>query len=584
MPRKIVSKKAYKHRRQKLGFWQIMSYVGFLFGNLLYYIGSEVEREAKKLKRKTRNALRRFFPAFGRFILNAFTTVLHAVKSLMVDIFSPLATLISTPFKLAKIKKGCSEKEYPERKSEFLSKLKASRHTRISRCANICAPILSAAVLGLVVFYIMNINFVLELNVNDQTVGYVYNESNYNNAKRLLQSRMVSVEGSEWNDNAVYRIAIVPDERVTETYALADNILKASGEDITEGTGVFVGGVFLGCTTESDDIHEKIDATLAVYESYTANNSNAVVRFKHNVELIDGIFPTETLRDYSYFEELIDSGERGDLVYTFAAGDSIEQIAANNGMSLSQLRAMNPNIDFENINSGTKLMVARNEQLFAVRTLVVETYTETIAYSTLVIPNVNYEVGYVQVVTRGSLGVNEVTVEIEYQNGREISRTIVNTVTKSEAVNEQIIVGTRPAEGTDISAIGTGYLSAPITNFMYIYRGWISGVHRGIDFTAARGSVVYAADNGMVSFAGWHGVGNGGFGNYVAIDHNNSMVTHYAHLDRYVVSTGDIVSKGQVIGFVGSTGNSTGYHLHFAITINGSWTPSEPYLYHGAHM
>ena len=92
--------------------------------------------------------------------------------------------------------------------------------------------------------------------------------------------------------------------------------------------------------------------------------------------------------------------------------------------------------------------------------------------------------------------------------------------------------------------------------------------HGGTDIGASYGSAIYSADNGKVieSSDGW----NGGYGNYVMIDHGNGMQTLYAHMSSRAVSVGQAVSRGQVIGYVGSTGMSTGAHLHFEMYVNGA--------------
>ena len=92
--------------------------------------------------------------------------------------------------------------------------------------------------------------------------------------------------------------------------------------------------------------------------------------------------------------------------------------------------------------------------------------------------------------------------------------------------------------------------------------------HGGTDIGASYGTAIWAADSGTVvrSSDGW----NGGWGNYVMIDHGNGMQTLYAHMSSRAVSVGQTVSRGQVIGYVGSTGMSTGAHLHFEMYVNGS--------------
>ncbi len=92
-----------------------------------------------------------------------------------------------------------------------------------------------------------------------------------------------------------------------------------------------------------------------------------------------------------------------------------------------------------------------------------------------------------------------------------------------------------------------------------------SRMHQGVDFGAASGSPIKAAASGRISFAGWHG----GHGNYVMVAHSGTLKTAYAHLSRFAVKPGQQVSQGQVIGYVGSTGLSTGPHLHYETWLNG---------------
>lgn len=90
-------------------------------------------------------------------------------------------------------------------------------------------------------------------------------------------------------------------------------------------------------------------------------------------------------------------------------------------------------------------------------------------------------------------------------------------------------------------------------------------LHKGMDFAAAYGSPIRATTDGRVASAGWHG----GYGNFVKLDHGGGLATGYGHMSRIVVRAGSRVSQGQVIGYVGSTGLSTGPHLHYELWKNG---------------
>ncbi|HEX4597318.1 MAG TPA: M23 family metallopeptidase [Burkholderiaceae bacterium] len=100
-----------------------------------------------------------------------------------------------------------------------------------------------------------------------------------------------------------------------------------------------------------------------------------------------------------------------------------------------------------------------------------------------------------------------------------------------------------------------------------------AAMHAGIDFAAPIGTPIYAAAGGVVASAERHPE----FGNVVRIDHGNGLQTLYAHTLRFIVRAGDIVRKGQQIGFVGTTGRSTGPHLHFEVHVNG--VPQNPLKY-----
>lgn len=114
---------------------------------------------------------------------------------------------------------------------------------------------------------------------------------------------------------------------------------------------------------------------------------------------------------------------------------------------------------------------------------------------------------------------------------------------------------TAPVNGRQTS--GFGMRRHPLLGY--------SRFHRGIDFGAAYGSPILAATDGVVAFAGWHG----GHGKYVKLNHSGGLATAYAHMSRFAVSPGQRVRQGQVIGYVGSTGLSTGPHLHYELYRNG---------------
>lgn len=145
---------------------------------------------------------------------------------------------------------------------------------------------------------------------------------------------------------------------------------------------------------------------------------------------------------------------------------------------------------------------------------------------------------------------------------------------KATSVSARGTATTRTA-GASIPATGATFMrpvnGATITSK---YGKRSSGFHTGTDFAIALGTPAYAAASGTVTFAGW----KGSYGYLVIIDHGNGYQTYYAHCSALYVSAGQTVTQGQNISAVGSTGNSTGPHLHFEIRYNGNTLNPQSYV------
>lgn len=117
----------------------------------------------------------------------------------------------------------------------------------------------------------------------------------------------------------------------------------------------------------------------------------------------------------------------------------------------------------------------------------------------------------------------------------------------------------------------------PMAGYTYIssyYGKRGSGNHTGVDFAAPAGTSIYAWKSGIVTFVGW----SGGYGKFIIVKHDDGTVSRYGHCSGYACYQGQRVEKGQTIGYVGTTGNSTGNHLHFEIQINGCFVNPLNYL------
>lgn len=187
--------------------------------------------------------------------------------------------------------------------------------------------------------------------------------------------------------------------------------------------------------------------------------------------------------------------------------------------------------------------------------------------------------GQTRVETEGRAGEKEVRKKIVMENGKTVKEEILEENIVKEPEDEIILTGTRDIGGADGASSGTDEgvsrdtsatyspLMMPVDD-VYVSSGFGTRwgrLHRGVDLALAQGSPIYAADSGTVYFAG----DGGGYGNLVKVDHGNGMQTYYAHCSSLLVTSGQKVSRGEKIALTGSTGNSTGPHLHFEVIING---------------
>lgn len=570
----------YRHRRQNKSVGQVASFIGSFLSDNIYYIGCTIERSNRNGARKLRVGLGRFFTALGRGLKAVSLAVLRFIKGIFVDLLSPFylpAVQHAESIRLSKTDADSTSERLPEAKKEIRAQHRAEYKRALSRFFNLTAPLTALAAMIIVFASMLSLDYGLQVNIGNRIIGYVQNESEFNNAKRIIDGRIVSVGSSAyWMSDATYYLSVVDKTDLTSTETLADRLLLASGEDITEAKGLYVGGVFIGATTSGEMLVGLINSVLKEQEDRAALIKDAVVRFVREIEFVDGIYLTSTVRDFTYFEDLVSAERNPVLTYTVQAGDRAEDIAAKNSMTLASLSSLNPDVRIGSLNEGETLILSAGENLFAVRTVVRITRNEPIDYEFISISDNRYNVGYFNLQQKGVPGLMEIVEEKEYKNGRVISTTVINKTVVRAPQNHIVVIGVKIPTGT-ASNKGTGKLIWPVGGYWWsVSRGYIPGSHYGIDIAAAMGRQVFAADNGVVRIKGTYS----DYGNFILISHNNGMMTAYAHLSEFMsnISVGTVVAKGQVIGLVGSTGRSTGPHLHFEVRLDNIRQDPMPWL------
>ncbi len=261
--------------------------------------------------------------------------------------------------------------------------------------------------------------------------------------------------------------------------------------------------------------------------------------------------------------------------YKVKATDTIESIAYNNKLGVSDFLIANPDIIGENalLAVGQEVTVAHVAPLSDIIVESFETEYQTIKYETKVVidKSLNADQSYVK--QSGSDGLAKVTFATKEKNGRIINTAQVKNEILRPAVDRIMVYG-----GKNVVYYGnTTYWAWPTVKPFKIssYYGYrvhpitgVSHLHSGVDITGTSSKNVFAVQSGKVIVAstGW----NYGAGINIKIDHGNGYISQYMHLAKLNVREGETVDKGQVIGLIGCTGSCTGTHLHFTMYKDGS--------------
>jgi murein DD-endopeptidase MepM/ murein hydrolase activator NlpD len=320
-----------------------------------------------------------------------------------------------------------------------------------------------------------------------------------------------------------------------------------------------------------------------------ANNVIEILEDKYldNADSSETVVSSVILEDYSIVEkefeyplataaeeivEAILDGTEGVVEYTVQDGDNSWDIATNRGMTVRELEDANPDSDLDNLHSGDVINLTAVEPALTVETITEQTYIEEIDFDVVYQEDDSLYIGEQRLLTEGVKGTEEVEATTTYINGTEYESEVISTTTLTEPQTQVILTGTKEWT-TGYSLNSSNTLPAPYADMFIIpSSGLITAIHKSgshdggcaVDIAGNTGTGIYAAADGVVTLAEYYG----GYGLAIIIDHGNGYSTIYGHCSSIDVEVGQTVSQGDYIAGQGSTGNSTGTHLHFAIRIN----------------
>lgn len=311
-----------------------------------------------------------------------------------------------------------------------------------------------------------------------------------------------------------------------------------------------------------------------VEEYFTKITDNITIKeksFNEKVEIKEEFTDISTAMEVEDAQHYIINGTSEVRIHKVEAGESFWSISRKYDISLEDLQKANPTANPEKIKIGQELNLIVPKSLINVKTIEEITYTDKIPYEQKLELSSSLYKDQTQVKVKGQYGEKEVKAEVVKINGIESERIVLAEKVIKEPKTQILLKGTKELPPKK----GTGTFSTPTRGTITSRFGYRWGRnHDGLDIAAPVGTPVKAADGGEVIFAGT----SGGYGKMIRIDHGAGFVTYYGHLSKINVKVGEKVYKGQVIGAVGNTGNSTGPHLHFEIRKNGNPVNPSNYL------
>ena len=333
--------------------------------------------------------------------------------------------------------------------------------------------------------------------------------------------------------------------------------------------------------SSGEDTTQTEEDTTQTEETATTIPEDAVVTFVQSIRVEEGLYPVSSIESLDAINAKLDTVVEGEQTYTIQEGDSPSLVADKVGIPTQTLIDLNPEVT-QTMLVGDTLIIS-HEQPF-LQTQMVRTVTEEreIPYTTETEVDHNKESTYEEVVQEGQNGLEEVVSQITYINGYETERTVLSETVIVEPVNAQIVVGSLTSTQYNFSGSGTPSTESNVGGYIWPVNGgyiscpiWGYYNHTGTDIAADPGTTIWAAKAGTVIYAGW----SNGYGYNILISHPDGTRTRYAHCSELAAYVGQQVSQGQVIGYVGRTGNATGNHCHFEIiSSSGAFLDARDYI------
>lgn len=407
-----------------------------------------------------------------------------------------------------------------------------------------CSIISFVLVLSTMVLSSFKIGIIVSHNNN--SLGIIEKQDVLFSAYETINTRGISSDFSNLNVNSLdFKLKLVNKDNLVDQEQLANSIMHLLENYTQNAFGLYIDDIFYGAAKEKEFIISSLQEIISVY--LPKNRENIVsVSFLQDIQIKPGIYFNDTIVN------------KDDIQDTFQFNPNepnkifLKNVLPTN-FSTNKLIHDNINIDNNPHNFLSVSIVKR------------ETFSEPIPYATIKKEDSSFIKGYSNIDTKGIEGTSQLTANVMYIDGIKTKVDITDSITISNPVDEVIILGSKQPEAIGSKISTKGYIWPVAGNAGYTTSTY-SSYHPALDIAAPYATSILAIAPGTVVSAGW----NGSYGYQVVINHGNGIIASYSHASALYAKVGQKVSQGQAIAAIGSTGNSTGNHLHIEISVNGS--------------
>ena len=412
-------------------------------------------------------------------------------------------------------------------------------------------------------------NLGYEVYVDGKNIGLVTDKADVFEALDVAEAEVKVHLGAdeEYEKDPVFVSRIVSDYDVAPVAKLTDALLS-NVDALVDGYVVYIdGNAVFG--VESDVIAEDV---LLKYKQQASGDvaDDVTVGFCEKIEIKKEYMEVGMLKSPESALAIVSGTDKRMTTYTVRQADTVSGIARKFGTGVEQILALNKNIS-KGIKAGMELKIEEAVPVLTIKHTQTVSRTEPVPFDVEQIEDASLYEGRTVVEQEGKPGTSQVMARVTTVDGVEIDKRILSSRTLTQPVVQIEKIGTKERPATT----GSGTFANPTAgNLSSRYGTRWDRSHNGIDICGALNTAIKAADGGIVTYAGWMD----GYGNYIIIDHENGYQTAYAHCNSIDVAVGDRVTKGEEIAKMGSTGRSTGVHLHFEVKKDGQFVNPLEYV------